>query len=83
MHIQANPTLTPNLPLLSGNTWEEGTKAQEGRKGIGHLREVHWTIPRVLTEALSNMVQLQSLRFPVIQRRTGNLSLNRGYVSEV
>lgn len=51
--------------------------------GIGHLRQVHWTIPRVLTEELSNTVQLQSLRFPVIQRRTGNLSLNRGYVSEL
>lgn len=51
--------------------------------GIGHLRQVHWTIPRVLTEELSNMVQLQSLRFPVIQGRTGNLSLNRGYVSEL
>lgn len=51
--------------------------------GIGHLREVHWTIPRALTEELSKAVWLQSLCFPVIQRWTGNLSLNLGYENEV
>lgn len=51
--------------------------------GIGHLREVHWTIPRALTEELSKAVWLQSLCFRVIQRWTGNLSLSLGYVNEV